>query len=127
MFHQAVADRLGLNPTDHKCADLLTLMGPLTAGELADLTGLTTGAITGVIDRLEGVGFVRREEDPLDRRRVIVRVLPKCHREAGRLFTSLAAAMAELSARYSDRELAAVLDFMSRSRQALHEDRKSVV
>ena len=64
MFHQAVADRLGLNPTDHKCIDLLASAGSTTAGELAEATGLTTGAITGVIDRLEAAGFVRREDDP---------------------------------------------------------------
>src|SRR4051812_25029573 len=72
MFHQAVADRLGLNVTDHKCVDLLQRNGPLTAGELAQHTGLTTGAITGVIDRLEKAGFVRRAEDANDRRRVII-------------------------------------------------------
>src|SRR6516164_2366733 len=72
MFHQAIADRIGLHPTDLKCADILFVKGPLTAGELAELTGLTTGAITGVIDRLEGAGFARREEDRYDRRRVIV-------------------------------------------------------
>ena len=64
MFHQAIADRLGLNVTDHKCIDLLLMKGPLTAGELAGMTGLTTGAITAVIDRLEKAGFVRREDDP---------------------------------------------------------------
>ncbi len=57
MFHQAIADRLGLNPTDHKCLDLLASKGLMTAGELAEMTGLTTGAITGVIDRLEAAGF----------------------------------------------------------------------
>src|SRR5215813_7862986 len=72
LFHQAVADRLGMNVTDHKCADILERHGPLTAGELAERTGLTTGAITGVIDRLEKTGFVRRAEDPGDRRRVII-------------------------------------------------------
>src|SRR5262249_43014336 len=64
MFHQAVADRLGMNVTDHKCADILERNGPMTAGELAERTGLTTGAITGVIDRLEKAGFVRRAEHP---------------------------------------------------------------
>src|SRR5690349_15820511 len=68
MFHQAVADRLGLNLTDHKCVDLLLLNGPLTAGELASLTALTTGAITAALDRLERGGFVKREDDPEDRR-----------------------------------------------------------
>jgi DNA-binding MarR family transcriptional regulator len=121
MFHQAVADRFGLNPTDHKCMDLLFTKGPMTAGELADVTGLTTGAITGVIDRLEGVGFVRREDDPNDRRRVIVRVVPRRHQEVGRLFKHLAAATAALSTRYSDAELATILDFMTRSQEALHE------
>jgi DNA-binding MarR family transcriptional regulator len=120
MFHQAIADRLGLNPTDHKCADLLILKGPLTAGELADLTGLTTGAITGVIDRLEKAGFVRREEDPGDRRRVIVRTIPNRLREVGRLFESLRAAMAEVSSHYSDRELVAILDFVTRTQHGIH-------
>src|SRR6266852_1771624 len=72
MFHQAIADRLGMNITDHKCADILSRTGPITAGELAQRTGLTTGAITGVIDRLEKAGFVCRAKDPSDRRRVIL-------------------------------------------------------
>src|SRR5262249_7552650 len=105
---------------DHKCADLLWTRGPMTAGELAELTGLTTGAITGVIDRLERGGFVRREDDPNDRRRVVVRAVPKRLREIGRLFEDLAARSTELGGRYTDAELAVVLDFMSRSRESLH-------
>src|SRR6516164_9446091 len=77
LFHQAIADRLGMNVTDHKCADILLRAGPITAGELAQRTGLTTGAITGVIDRLEKAGFVRRVRDPGDRRRVVVVPLPE--------------------------------------------------
>src|SRR5262245_36584085 len=122
MLHQAVADRLGLHPTDHKCADLLHINGPMTAGELADLTGLTTGAITGVIDRLEAADFVRREDDPDDRRRVIVRVVPKSLHRVGRLFQSLAAAMVELCGHYTDRELATILDFMTRSREVARQE-----
>jgi DNA-binding MarR family transcriptional regulator len=63
---------VGLNPTDLSSLCLLLLHGPATAGRLAELTGLTTGAVTGVIDRLERGGFVRREVDPTDRRKVIV-------------------------------------------------------
>ena len=126
MFHQAIADRLGLNPTDHKCLDLLVLKGLMTAGELAEMTGLTTGAITGVIDRLEGAGYVRREDDPNDRRRVILRVIPKGYREIGRLFESLSAAVNDLGARYNDRELATILDFMTRSSQMLHEETRKL-
>ncbi len=129
MFHQAVADRLGLNPTDHKCIDLLASAGSTTAGELAEATGLTTGAITGVIDRLEAAGFVRREDDPDDRRRVIVRVIPKRYREIARLFEPFGAAVAEMGASYSERELTTILDFITRSclllREATLELRKS--
>jgi DNA-binding MarR family transcriptional regulator len=121
LFHQAVADRLGLNPTDHKCIDLLASAGSTTAGELADATGLTTGAITGVIDRLEAAGFVRREDDPNDRRRVIIRVIPKRYRDIARLFEPLAAAVAAMGTRYSERELATILDFMTRSCQVLRD------
>jgi DNA-binding MarR family transcriptional regulator len=119
MFHQAIADRLGLNVTDHKCMDLLLLNGPQTAGELARLTGLTTGAITAVIDRLERAGFLRREDDPNDRRRVILQAIPKRCREIERLFEPFAATFGGLNARYNDQELAVILDFMTRSREAL--------
>jgi len=120
LLHRAVADRLGLHPTDHKCADFLCRDGPLTAGEMAERTGLTTGAVTGVIDRLEAAGYVRREPDPADRRRVMVHPVPHRARQIGRLFEPLAAAMAELCDRYTDRELATILDFMTRSGEVAH-------
>jgi len=101
MFHQPVADRLGLNPTDHKCLDLVHRAGGATAGDLADWTGLTTGAVTGLIDRLERAGFVRREDHPTDRRKVVVRVVPESLPEVGRLFASLGEGMLALCARYS--------------------------
>src|SRR5687767_5913274 len=75
LFHTAVADRLGLNVTDVKCYSLIRQSGPVTAGDLAELTGLTTGAITGVIDRLERAGLVQRARDASDRRRVMVELI----------------------------------------------------
>src|SRR5207245_7886714 len=69
LFHHAVAERLGLGPTDHKCLDLLRERGAITGSELAAITGLTTGAITGVVARLEQAGYVRRESDPHDGRK----------------------------------------------------------
>ena len=84
LFHQAIADRLGMNVTDHKCAGILARSGPITAGELARRTGLTTGAITGVIDRLEQAGFARRARDPGDRRRVIIEPDPETDRAENR-------------------------------------------
>src|ERR1700732_3927504 len=67
LFHQAVAERLGLGPTDHKCLDLLRERGAMTGSDLAAITDLTTGAITGVVARLERAGYVQREPDPPDR------------------------------------------------------------
>jgi DNA-binding MarR family transcriptional regulator len=72
LFHAAVADQLGLNPTDHKVMSILERSGPLSAGQIAQRTGLATASVTALLDRLETRGFVRRRSDPADRRRVIV-------------------------------------------------------
>jgi hypothetical protein len=76
-LHQVIAQTVGLNATDTKCLDLI-LRSPgetLTAGQLAAMTGLTTGAITHIIDRLEKRGFAERHRDPTDRRKVNLRVV----------------------------------------------------
>jgi DNA-binding MarR family transcriptional regulator len=118
MFHQVVADRLGLNGTDHKCVDILERAGPMTAGELAQHTGLTTGAVTGVIDRLEKAGFVRRAEDADDRRRVIIEpIRSRIEKVVAPLFASMGRAAAELSARYSTEQLALICEFARRAHE----------
>src|SRR6476660_7809191 len=76
-FGQTVAIRFGLSESDIEALAVLIDAGASTAGRLSELTGLTTGAITRVIDRLEQAGFVRRVPDPADRRRVIVEVVPE--------------------------------------------------
>ena len=76
LLGQMSAERIGINVTDLNCLNIVALTGPMTAGELARATGLTTASITGVLDRLEDGGFVRRERDPKDRRRVIVTLNP---------------------------------------------------
>ena len=114
IFSQAMAERLGLNPTDLECLGILSDLGPLTAGQLAELTGLTTGAITGLVDRLEKRGYARRVSDPSDRRRVIVEPVAERVQAIDALFQPLKQATAELCARYSDEELALVLDFLTR-------------
>jgi DNA-binding MarR family transcriptional regulator len=117
LYSQAVAGRLGMNSTDLECLDYI-LRGPATAGRLAALTGLTTGAITGVIDRLERSGLARRENDPDDRRKTVVRALPDVLERVGPLFKPMErAAMAVLS-KYSDDELALILNFLTRARDA---------
>ncbi|HEX3721482.1 MAG TPA: MarR family transcriptional regulator [Nitrolancea sp.] len=118
MFSQAVAIRLGINPTDLECLGIIGETGALTAGQLAELTGLTTGAITGVIDRLEKAGYVRRAQDPGDRRRVIVEPVPDVAEERiTPLFESIGQATANLVSRYGDDQLAFVIDFATRMNQ----------
>ena len=115
IFHQAIAERLGLNATDHKCLDIARRAEAMTAGELAVLTGLTTGAITGVIDRLVRAGFVSRVRDANDRRRVVIQPIAERARNIAPLLESLDTAWTTLCDRYTDRELALINRFMNDS------------
>ena len=116
LFSQAVADRVGLNATDLESLDILARHGPMTAGRLAELTGLTTGAITGLVDRLERRGYARRERHPTDRRSIMVRPLAEsAERDIAPLYAGMSQAMDELMSRYSDAELAIIADFLTRA------------
>src|SRR5918992_1215540 len=116
LFNQAVADRLGMKPTDLQCLNMLQETGPVVAGRLAEETGLTTGAVTGVIDRLERAGYAWRERDPNDKRRVIVHPLPdRAGREIEPLYASIGRSFTEMCSRYDEGELALILDFVTRS------------
>lgn len=123
MFHSAVAESLGLSVTEWKCLGLLGRMGPLPAKKLAELSGLTTGAITGLVDRLEKSGYVIRDSNPTDRRSVIVRPLrqKELDRRAAIIFGSLASSMVELSKRYDKKELAAIQSFFHETIRILRE------
>ena len=115
LLGQMSAERIGINVTDLNCLNIVALTGPMTAGELARATGLTTASITGVLDRLEDGGFVRRERDPKDRRRVIVTLNPGPGlREIGPTFGPLIRAWREAAAGYSDEDLRLLLDFQRR-------------
>ena len=116
MFSHALAGRLGITPTDLECLDVIGFRDRVTAGDLARATGLTTGAITAVIDRLEKAGFATRERDPEDRRRVYVKVLPAGLKRVEPHYRPLATRMAEVLAGYSDKELALLADFFARGR-----------
>jgi DNA-binding transcriptional ArsR family regulator len=112
LLGQVSAERIGINVTDLNCLNIVALAGPMTAGELARATGLTTASITGVLDRLEEGGFVRRERDPKDRRRVIVTLNPGPGlREVGPTFGPLVRAWREAAAGYSDEDLRLLLGF----------------
>ena len=118
LFSQALSERLGVNSTDLECLDLVLLRGPLTAGELAEATGLTSGAITGVVDRLERAGYARRERDPGDRRKVLVRALADVEARVAPLSQPMERAMRAALEAYSDAELRLILDFLTRARDA---------
>jgi DNA-binding MarR family transcriptional regulator len=115
LMSDTVGQLVGLNSTDLECLDLLYLSGATTAGRLAVHTGLTTGATTAVIDRLEQAGFVRRMRDPHDRRRVLVEARPGSLRHIEPLYRRLAATTARLNASYDDRQLTIVVDYLSRA------------
>lgn len=114
MFHQLISEKLGLNATDHKCLDYLNRSGPVTAGQLAQLTGLTTGAVTSVIDRLEQAGYVVRDKDPNDRRRVVVKPVPAGADNISPLFQSIMDSTLELLSRYDEQQTLLLLDFIKR-------------
>src|SRR4051794_5966907 len=103
-----------MNATDLQVIDILEITGPTTAGQLAELTGLTTGAITGMIDRLEMRGLVRRESDPNDKRRVLVRLSPSetAMKEIGPLFDSVGHKWDDVASKYDDQQLAFLIDFL---------------
>lgn len=122
LFHAAVADRVGLNPTDHKVMSILERHGPLSAGEIARRAGLASASTTALLDRLERRGFVRRRPDAADRRRVIVEADPDGVARFAPYFTRRRESLGRLYDSYSDEELAVILDFLQRSTRRLHDD-----
>ena len=128
LLHQAIADAVGLHITDHKCMDFLGQFGPMTAGRLAELTGLTTGAITGVVDRLEKAGCVRRSGDPRDRRATIIEPIPnsEVYKRLVQLFQPLAERMESAASKYTNRELTFLTDFISMAVQISREVREQL-
>ncbi|NUR87632.1 MAG: MarR family transcriptional regulator [Nonomuraea sp.] len=115
MYHSAMGERLGLGMTEEKTLDLLQRLGPLTAGELSQHTGLAPASVSGLIDRLEAKWLVRRVRDTKDRRRVIVEINWERLAGFGELFEPFVAAMSALYERYTDEELELVADFLKRS------------
>jgi DNA-binding MarR family transcriptional regulator len=128
LFHQALADILDFHIIDHRCMHFLHSYGAMPAGRLAELTGLTTAAVTGIIDRLEEAGYVRRVNYPNDRRRTIVEPVrnKKLEKMLEMIFTPFHEKMYKLFSLYSDSELAFLLDVMSKSIELTHEESKKL-
>lgn len=121
LFHEAVGELLGLSAADHRAFTLISAHAPLTGSELARLTGLTPGAITGMIDRLERGGHVRRTPDSTDRRRTLISPTRADSGTAHEAFTELDAAMGAMMARYDDEQLATIADYVSNTIEVLTE------
>lgn len=116
LFNQALADHLRLHPTDVQCLNLLSLEpGPVTTGRIAELTGLTTGSATRLVDRLERAGYVRRQRDADDRRKVLVVTVPARMAEFGAVWAQLNGAWFAMFDAYDDREIALLTDHMRRT------------
>jgi DNA-binding MarR family transcriptional regulator len=124
-FDQAMADHIGINRTDARCADLIDQAGGMTAGELAKAAGLTTGAVTAVIDRLEKAGIAQRVADPSDRRRVRIEATPKLWDVSEPLLGPLLEESRPIIDDLSDSEITRFTEFMNRviELQARHTER----
>jgi len=122
LLGQVSAERIGINVTDLNCLNLLALSGHLTAGELARRTGLTTASITGVLDRLEDAGFVQRQRDSQDRRRVLVYLdATRGLRDVAPVFAPLVQAWRTVAAEYTDEQLSLILDFQRKVEQIMRD------
>jgi DNA-binding MarR family transcriptional regulator len=109
---QVLADYLGLNRTDTRCLDIIERLDGVSAGRLAAEAGLSTGAVTTVLDRLERAGYARRVPDPGDRRRVLVQLTPDARRELTELFAPLVDATVRQLEGYSTDEVSLLRDFL---------------
>jgi DNA-binding MarR family transcriptional regulator len=121
LFQQQVAASIGLYNNDFLAIDVLNEKGPITAGELSKLTGLTTGSVTALIDRLEKSGFVRRQHDPHDRRKVIIVPIYENKEDISNTYLPLHAAMINLASSYSDEELELITTFLGKASTVLED------
>lgn len=112
-----VCQLLGINRTDGKCMDILDHYGRMSAGELAEHSGLSTGAVTSVIDRLERAGYAHRVGDPADRRRVLVELTPEARRKSEELMGGMGERAAAAFPAYTDEQLELLLGFQRLGRE----------
>ena len=109
----SIAQQVGMGANDLRCAEILVRMGPMSAGELGEMAGLTTGAITGIVDRLEKAGWAKRAADPQDRRRVIIYPGPQDTDTVAGLYDAYMKSLTKLLEGYSDSELVLVTEFIN--------------
>ncbi|MFJ7269709.1 MarR family winged helix-turn-helix transcriptional regulator [Streptomyces sp. NPDC099050] len=116
LFNQAMADHVGLHPTDMQCVALLDMEPePVSTGDIARLTGLTSGSATRLVDRMVKAGVVERHADPHDRRRSLVALSPTARERIGAAWETPGRAFGAVLAGYSDSELAVIADYLHRA------------
>jgi len=113
LFHEAIARRLGLNAAEHKALGFIIRQGPMPAGALAPLLGVGPSAVTGIVDRLQRAGYVSRDVDPADRRRVLVSAVPEKVPDITAVFERLSRDMWAFMAGYGERERAVIQDYLT--------------
>ena len=118
-FDDAACALLGINRSDGRALDIIERRGPITAGELAREAGLSTAAITALLDRMERIGYVRRVRDTADRRRVLVELTDEARRRASSIWGPIAEQAPASLAGYSDEDLAVIRDFLRGGREFL--------
>jgi len=123
LFTNTISEQIGLSATEFECLDLIGNNQPITAGQLSRLTGITTGGITGIIDRLEQAGYVRRHRDPTDRRRVLLEQVfdKKTIQRVRKLYSPLSRKFDELCEEFTAEELHTVLRYHHRSIEMIHD------
>lgn len=113
LFSQRVAERLGLHPTDMQFLNLLDLIGPMTPGALGHLSGLSSGGVTVVLDRLEKAGYIRRSSNPSDRRSVLVGIVPARKRKVTTNYDAVQKEFETVLNSFTEEELATLQRFFS--------------
>jgi len=127
LFHQAVGNLLGVNATDMKCLDMIMLNGSASPTQVSEQTGLTTGATTAMLDRLEKVGLIERHPHPKDRRATVLVLSGGAKRKLHELFESLSMAMEKLVSGYSEKQLEVLVDFFASASTLWKEERQKLM
>ncbi len=125
-FRNAMAERQGVNVTDMECLRLLFLRGTATPTELSRHTGLTSGATTAMLDRLEKAGWIERRPNPADRRGTLIAPVPSSAEKVAAWFEPARKAQDELISSYSEEELEMIAEVFERFTQLWEYEREKL-
>ncbi|ACQ79775.1 transcriptional regulator, MarR family [Beutenbergia cavernae DSM 12333] len=126
LFHEALGSLLGLSAADNKALGIVRREGPMSASELATRTGLTAGAITGLVDRLEGAGLAQRTRDAADRRRLVISATATASPEVAVAIGGLQSGMAEVTSHFTPEQLLVVAEWVDRTSAVLREQAAAI-